>query len=223
MRIKDVLVMAAIGLLGAACSDDDNKGSQWGDGVGGTKTNLDVSDYDKWTYVNLKTGETEIHPDTSEWIYTDGSVSEPKAKETIGIEWHIAIHRYEIKTNGGMVFDTEKTNMNEITELPEGDYKADENITNEDEEYAIITDMSKMMQGNVGYAKTATVNKVLCSWVKKTETGSMPPTIYEPTMHVIVLKCKDGSWAKLQFTVAGNSETNKSGFVTFNYEFIPIK
>ena len=218
MKIKDVLVMAAIGLLGAACSDDDNKGSQWGDGVGGTKTNLDVSAYDKWTYVNLKTGETEIHPDTSEWIYTDGSVSEPKAKETIGIEWHIAIHRYEIKTNGGMVFDTEKTNMNEITELPEGDYKADENITNEDEEYAIITDMSKMMQGNVGYAKTATVNKVLCSWVKKTETGSMPPTIYEPTMHVIVLKCKDGSWAKLQFTVAGNSETNKSGFVTFNYD-----
>ena len=133
MKIKDVLVMAAIGLLGAACSDDDNKGSQWGDGVGGTKTNLDVSAYDKWTYVNLKTGETEIHPDTSEWIYTDGSVSEPKAKETIGIEWHIAIHRYEIKTNGGMVFDTEKTNMNEITELPEGDYKADENITNEDE------------------------------------------------------------------------------------------
>ena len=58
--------MAAIGLLGAACSDDDNKGSQWGDGVGGTKTNLDVSAYDKWTYVNLKTGETEIHPDTSE-------------------------------------------------------------------------------------------------------------------------------------------------------------
>ena len=72
MKIKDVLVMAAIGLLGAACSDDDNKGSQWGDGVGGTKTNLDVSAYDKWTYVNLKTGETEIHPDTSEWIYTDG-------------------------------------------------------------------------------------------------------------------------------------------------------
>lgn len=57
MKIKDVLVMAAIGLLGAACSDDDNKGSQWGDGVGGTKTNLDVSAYDKWTYVNLKTGE----------------------------------------------------------------------------------------------------------------------------------------------------------------------
>ena len=49
MKIKDVLVMAAIGLLGAACSDDDNKGSQWGDGVGGTKTNLDVSAYDKWT------------------------------------------------------------------------------------------------------------------------------------------------------------------------------
>ena len=122
-----------------------------------------------------------------------------------------------------MVFDTEKTNMNEITELPEGGYKADENITNEDEEYAIITDMSKMMQGNVGYAKTATVNKVLCSWVKKTETGSMPPTFYETTMHVLVLKFKDCSLAKLLFRIAGKSETNKSGFVTFNYEFIPIK
>ena len=83
-------------------------------------------DEKKWAYVNLKTGETEIHSDTSEWIYTDGSVSEPKAKETIGIEWHIAIHRYEIKTNGGMVFDTEKTNMNEITELPEGDREVGE-------------------------------------------------------------------------------------------------
>ena len=57
--------------------------------------------------------------------------------------------------------------MNEITELPEGDYKADENITNEDKEYAIITDMSKMMQGNVGYAKTATVNKVFVQLVEK--------------------------------------------------------
>ena len=76
MKIKDVLVMAAIGLLGAACSDDDNKGSQWGDGVGGTKTNLDVSAYDKWTYVNLKTGETEIHPDTSCLLYTSDAADE---------------------------------------------------------------------------------------------------------------------------------------------------
>ena len=61
MKIKDVLVMAAIGLLGAACSDDDNKGSQWRDGLGGTKTNQDVSANHKLTYVNMKSGQTEIH------------------------------------------------------------------------------------------------------------------------------------------------------------------
>ena len=44
-------------------------------------------------------------------------------------EWHIAIHRYEIKQTVAW-FSIRKTNMNEITELPEGDYKADENITN---------------------------------------------------------------------------------------------
>lgn len=225
MKIKNALVMMTIGLLGAACSDDDDKGNQWGDGIKNTKTNLDVSAYDKWTYINLETGETETHSDTSEWIYSDETVSEPKAEESIGIEWHIAIHRYEIKTNDGTAFDTGVTNMSEITELPEGKYEEDVAITNEDE-YAIITDMTHMMDDSgkgVAYAKTATVNKVLCGWVKKTETGTMPPTIYEPTKHVMVLKCKDGSWAKLQFTVAGNSETNKSGFVTFNYEFIPIK
>ena len=223
MRLKNVLVMMTIGLFAVACGDDD-KGPQWGDAVSDQKTNLDVTAYDKWTYINLETGATEVHADANPWIYTDATTTEAKTPETVNIDWHIAIHRYEIKTNGGLAFDTKLADMSAVTELPAGDYKEDETITNEDEQYPIITDMSHMREDKgVGYASTATVNKVLCGWVKKTETGSMPPIIYEPTKNVLVLKCKDGSWAKLQFTFAGNTENNKSGFVSFNYEFIPIK
>ena len=220
MKLKNVWLMMALGLSVMACSDDD--APQWGDSVSDKKTNLDVSAYDQWTYVNLETGETESHVDTNPWVYSDGTETPAKVAETVSIDWHIAIHRYEVRTNDGSVLDTNLTDMAAVTELPTGTYQADEVVTNGDDEYSLITDMSKMMEGSVGYAKSATLNRVLCSWVKKTETGTMPPVIYEPTKHVFTLKCKDGSWAKLQFTVAGNTETGKSGFVSFNYEFIPI-
>ena len=43
--------------------------------------------------VSVQGSVLDLEVDTGEF-----PVSEPKAKETIGIEWHIAIHRYEIKT-----------------------------------------------------------------------------------------------------------------------------
>lgn len=223
MKLKNVLAIMAIGVFATACSDDNND-PKWGDVVADKVTNLDVSAYDKWTYINLETGATETHADTGEWIYTDGTTTPAKAEEPVGIDWHIAIHRYEMRTNGGEVLDTRQTNMDVVTELPAGTYAKDEVFPyEEDGEFQVITDMSKMMtEYSVGYAKKATLNKVLCGWVKKTETGTMPPVLYEPTKNVMVLKCKDGSWAKLQFMYAGNTDTGKSGFVTFNYEFIPL-
>lgn len=225
MKIKNYLLMMLVGLCAAACSNDKDE-PQGGSVVSSNMTNLNVSAYDKWTYIDLKTGKTETHPDTNVWIYKNGTTTEAKAPETVGVDWQIAIHRYEIRTNGGSVIDTKLKNMNEVKALPPGDYKEDETITNEDKEYPIITDMKHMADDTglgVGYAKTATVNRVLCGWVKKTKTGSMPPTIYEATKNVLILKCKDGSWAKIQLTAAGNTETGKSGFVSFNYEFIPVK
>ena len=41
------------------------------------------------------------------------------------------------------------------------------------------------------------------------------------TNNVFVLKCKDGTYAKLQFTDFANAD-NVKGHVTFNYEY-PIK
>lgn len=224
MKVKNYLMMMLVALCAIACSDNDDNGPRWGTAVSNRMTNLDVSAYDKWTYINLETGETETHADANEWIYTDGSTVAAKTPEAVSIDWHIAIHRYEMRTNGGEVLDTQQTSLEAVAELPTGSYTKDETVPfEEDGAYQVITDMSRMMEGSVGYAKSVVLNKVLCSWVKKTETGTMPPVIYEPTKHVLVLKCTDGSWAKLQFTVAGNTETGKSGFVSFNYEFIPVK
>ena len=51
----------------------------------------------------------------------------------------------------------------------------------------------------------------------------MPPTVYTPTEDVYVVKFADGSWAKLQFTDAGNTDTGKSGFITWKYAFYPAE
>lgn len=211
---RKMVALVCAGICVMACNDDNKKV------VHSNKiTDLDASAYDQWTYVNLKTGAMETHPDANEWIYSNGETRPAQKPEEVNIDWHIAVHRYEIKTNEGAVFDTKSTDMDAFSSLPEGNYQTDEIITNKDKEYPITTDLSKMAERNVGYAKAATINRVLCSWVTKKATGSMPPTLYTPTGHIFVLKCKDGSWAKLQFTTAGNTTNGKSGFLTFNYQF----
>ncbi len=218
MKVKKILMLLAVALCVAACSSDDEPAN--GGTSSGVKSisNLDASDYGSWTYLNLETGEMETVMDAGPWIYTDGTIKNNEV-EPVGIKWHIAFHRYEIKTNGGSVLDTGLTDMEKVTSLPSGNYEADVRLADEDE-LSLTMDLSGMMTtGSVGYAQNPYVNKVLCSWVTRTETGSMPPVVYTPTNHVMVLKCNDGNWAKLQLTAAGNTETNKSGFLTFDYEF----
>lgn len=110
-------------------------------------------------------------------------------------EWHIAIHRYEIKTNGGSTYDTEATDMSAITSCPTGvTFTADTYVSyGTDDDLEVITDMTNMMSGSVGYAANPQLNSVLCGWVVRTATGSMPPTIYTPTGHIYVVTFEDGS------------------------------
>ena len=223
----------AMALCFTACSDDDEPGGNGDNGSGeveatsitGSFSNGDYTAYDSWTYINLETGETETQEDATEWVYTDGSIRDAYTPENLSIEWHIAIHRYEIKTNGGSAYDTEATDMNAITTCPTGvTFTADTYVaygTNDDLE--VITDMTNMMSGSVGYASNPQLNIVLCGWVEKTATGSMPPTLYTPTGHVYVVTFEDGGWAKLLFSYAGNTTSGSSGYITWNYEYYPAE
>lgn len=180
---------------------------------------LNTSAYDTWTYVNLKTGKTQTIRDFSAWNYLINNnvvetVAAQGSEDDITIDWHIAIHRYDIRTNGGSAVATTSKVMSEVTSLPTGGYKEDETVENK-----LIIDMANMMAGKIGYAATAKMNPVLCEWLTKTATGTMPPYIYEPTNLIYVLKNSDGSYAKLKFTDNTNAE-GKSGYVTFSYEYV---
>ncbi len=194
-----------------------------------TMENLNCANYGGWTYVNLETGETETHPDASEWIYSDGTVREAQDPEEITIDWHIAFHRYEMKTNDATVCNTGITDITAVTSLPDGTYTADETVTYEEEaakdeageaSYLIMTDMSNMMSSIIGYAHTATINRTLSDGITRTATGSMPPTIYGTTGEVFALRWDDGSWAKILITAVYDS-SGASGYLSFNYLYYP--
>ncbi len=232
MKIVHYLtVMLAVALSATACSYtnyflDEDEETQ--DDAVPYQTLEDVScfAYDSWTYINLETGEMEVCSDTSEWIYTDGSTREEQEEEEISIDWHIAVHRYEIKTNGASVLNTGETDMLSVTELPEGDYIPDSVQSYEDElekgsdetQYLLITDMSGMMDGNLGYIHYPTINLALCNGIIRTATGSMPPTIYSTDEEVFALKWDDGTWAALQITETYSSG-GASGYLSFNYQY----
>ena len=129
------------------------------------------------------------------------------------IEWHIAIHRFDIKTNGGAAVATTAKDFASVTEWPIDGYQKDVQVKNK-----LITDMSGMMKGEIGYAAASDYNEVLSAWLTKTPTGSMPPYTYDPTNIVYIVKNADGSYAKLLFTDYSNDE-GTTGHVTFSYEY----
>ena len=220
LNIRNVWALMAMCAMFAACSDDDNRDKTEDAPEVKEVVNGDYSDYGAWTYYNLETGQSESHPDATEWIYTNEDVREAQTPENIGIDWHIAIHRYEVKTNNGQVYNTGVKDLNAVTTLPTGGtWVGDQAFPYGESDLEVITDMANMMQGGVGYSKNPTLNELLCGWVVRTEPGSMPPTVYTPTEDVYVVKFADGSWAKLQFTDAGNTDTGKSGFITWKYAF----
>ncbi len=194
-------------------------------------SDMPISAYDSWIYINLETGETETHPDAGEWIYDDGSIRAAGTEEEVGMEWHVAVHRYDFRTNNARVLDTGVSDISSITERPSGTYVADEPAPYEDElakeeageayYYILSMDMTDMMSGNVGYAHYPLINRPLCGSVIRTPTGSMPPYTYDVgTKPVFVLQWDDGSWAKLQITSTFSSRQT-TGYLAFNYIYYP--
>ncbi len=186
--------------------------------VKGKKT-IDATSYADWTYINLETGETEVHRDFSSWTYyskdTVKSKTPAKGSEAdVKIKWHIAIHRFDIKTNDGEAVATTATELDKVTTLPTTGYKPDTVVGRH-----IITDGSRMMEGIIGYSDKSNLNTTLAGWLIRTPTGKMPPYTYKLSNKVYVVKFKNGSHAKLKFTDYTDATGQKKGVVTFSYEY----
>lgn len=101
----------------------------------------------------------------------------------------LAIHRYDVKTNGGEVLETDYQSLSALKNagsMPQGTFVADEWTTNK-----IAVDVSHMMEDN-GYLIYAPsdFNPELSKWLN-VDTSEMPP-IYTPSNKVYLLRMKDG-------------------------------
>ena len=177
--------------------------------------------YEMWTYVNLETGQTETHRDFSEWhVMEKGKLLETipaKGSEAdIKIKWHIAIHRFDIRTNNGEAVDTKQTEFSKVIGLPTGDYKKDMEVK---DKVIVGFNRADMMKRKFTVAGIAKVNPELNKWMN-VDMSTMPPT-YTMSNLVYVVKFKDGSYAKIKFTDATDATGKEKGHITFQYEFQP--
>lgn len=165
-------------------------------GVTGT-VSIDATSYTRWTYIDFHTQKID-----SVEITPDAETPE---------QWDIAIHRYDVKTNGGTVLETGFTGLATLLSsggIPQGTFVVDEWTTDK-----IIVDMSTMADGYLGYAESD-YNAELSKWLN-VDKSSMPP-IYTPSNKVYLLKLKDGSMAAIRLQSYMNAKAVK-GYMTFDY------
>ena len=123
------------------------------------------------------------------------------------IDWDLAFHRWDVKTNGGSAVESAETELENLKEIPAEGYKED---TESDK---ITVDMRKMQAGKIGYA-TDFVNEVLSSWMN-VNMQNMPPA-YTMSDKVYVFKTSAGKSIKIKFTDFTDDKGNK-GHVAFKY------
>lgn len=156
---------------------------------------IDASDYTKWNYISLK----------------DKKVVTMLYDEQQPENWDFAVHRYDAKTNGASVFETEYydlTDISSVSKFSGADFVADEWTTNK-----ITIDMSQMMEGVIKYAEDF-YNPCLSKWLN-VDTSSMPP-VYTLSEKVYILKLQDGTYAALKLSDFMNTSGIK-GFMTIDY------
>ena len=159
---------------------------------------IDATDYTKWVYLDFH-GRTAVTAGMSD--------------AEVPSDWDIAVHRYDVKTNGASALETGMTGLELFIssgKMPEGDYVEDEWTTEQ-----IIVDMSGMMDGNVCYSESW-YNPELSKWLK-VDTSSMPP-LYSMSQKVYAVKLSDGTDLALKLSNYMDA-TGVKGFMTIDYVY----
>ena len=138
----------------------------------------------------------------------------PTAEQTAPEEWTIAIHRNNVRTNGGAVLETNYTSMDQLPESSE----AFRNMTFKEDEWTENEVWDSQEQMLLGYVPSQgiAVNRVLSSWLS-IEIPPMPPS-FSMNNHVFVLRLKDGSYAALQLENYLAPNGTKC-YLTINYKY----
>lgn len=138
----------------------------------------------------------------------------PTEKQPEPESWHIAVHRNNVRTNGGAVYETSYTSINDLPESSET--FADATFT-EDEwnELDVWTIQAQMLQGLIGN-QGIKINPVLSSWLKV----SLPPVppVFTLNNHVFIVRFEDDTYAALQLENYQNAAGVKCHLI-INYRY----
>ena len=162
--------------------------------------------------------EGEIFIDATsytQWVYIDFS---ERSTVTLGYDedapqnWDIAVHRYDVKTNGAKVVETNYSDFDQAitATIDEADLVGDIWTTNQ-----IVIDMSTMMDGYLGYTESS-YNPELSKWLN-VDTSTMPP-IYTPSGKVYIVYLPDGARAGVKLLNFMNDMQVK-GYMTIQYMY----
>lgn len=168
---------------------------------------LDARSYTNWIYIDLH-GE--------EPVFTVSTINPADYSETgVPEQWDIAVHHYDVKTNGAAVMMTACRSIEQV----ESEGMPTEGTWVEDEysEESVWFDLSNMLEGYIVYAPG----------YKNTEAGKwldvdityMPPT-YTMRDNVMLFRFTDGTYAAIQLCDYMSADKYRTkGWITLNYRY----
>lgn len=150
----------------------------------------------------------------TDWVYLDFTsltMTTLPVGATPPEEWDMAVHRYDVKTNGGEVLETGVTSLSGLAYTG----VAGKWVTDEWTESTVVTDMSTMMDGYLTYAADF-YNPEMSKWLD-VDKSTMPP-VYTPSNKVYLLR-RD-SRPTVAVRLAGYMDASGvKGWMTLEYQF----
>lgn len=198
-NIKIIAGAASLGLL-CACNgilngiyDEPETGNNSGFENEG-EFFIDATSYTKWVYIDFSEQTT---------ITLDYDADAPQ-------NWDIAVHRYDVKTNGAKVVETDCSDFDQALDatIDEADLVGDIWTTTQ-----IVIDMSTMMDGYLGYTDSW-YNSELSKWLD-VDTSTMPP-IYTTSGKVYIVYLTDGTRVGVKL-INYMDDMQIKGFMTIQY------
>ncbi len=165
---------------------------------------VDASSYQQWVYIDFHNKKVETVN------IVDGESSDVTEPE----RWDIALHRFQVKTNGGKAIETPHTTISDFlaaSTLPQEGWQEDTWY-----EEKVITDLSGMMSGEIKYTSSY-LNDVVCGWI--TSSG-MPPE-YTTSNKVYVIHLSDNTYLAIRLDSYMDNNGTK-GFMKLSYSY-PVK
>lgn len=139
--------------------------------------------------------------------------SYPTERQPEPEEWDIAVHRNNVRTNGGAVYQTNITDINAIGSSTS--YATLPFVEDEWNETDVWTVNSQMLSGVVGNQRIK-INTELSKWLTM-EIPPMPPTfVYNG--NVFIVRLKDGTYAALRLKNYKTTDGRNCG-LTIEYKY----